>query len=372
MSLREEFVKQAMQEGANMSELCRAYHISRSTGYKWVARYRAEGQAGLRDRSRRPQTSPQQTPPEVEQKVLKAREAHPAWGGRKLKRYLENRGHDNIPAPSTITEILRRHDRLDPAESARRVPYRRFEKAEPNEMWQMDFKGHFALESNQRCHPLTVLDDHSRYLVGLQACTDESHPTVKSCLTDIFRTYGLPRWLLVDNGPPWSDPVQRTPWTMLSVWLLRLGIAVTRSRPRHPQTLGKDERLHRTLMDELLTFHLFADFSACQQAFDDFRHLYNTERPHEALDLDAPATHYQFSPRPFPEPLPPLVFPDGAAIRRVNQNGILSYVNQPCRVGKAFRGLAVGLLPDNQAEGVVHVFFNDILVRSLDLLDNPC
>lgn len=366
MSLREEFVKKALKEGANMSTLCREYQISRPTGYKWRARYLAEGPDGLRDRSRRPQTSPEKTPPEVEQLVLAAREQHPAWGGRKLKRYLENQGQSGIPSPSTITEILRRHHQLDPAESVKRQAYRRFEKAEPNDMWQMDFKGHFALKTGRRCYPLTVLDDHARYLVGLRACKDEGHQTVKDCLTDIFKTYGLPKRMLVDNGPPWSDGAQQRPWTKLSVWLLRLGVAVSRSRIRHPQTLGKDERFHRTLDVELLNTHPLADFPTCQQAFDRFRHLYNTERPHEAHDLDTPTQHYRPSSRPFPDLLPPLVFPTGSAVRKVDSNGYCSYHGHRCHVGKAFVGLPIGVLPDGQQDGVIHFFFNDMLVKTLD------
>jgi transposase InsO family protein len=367
MSLRREFVEKAIQEGANMSALCRAYNISRPTGYTWRDRYLAEGEAGLRDRSRRPHNSPNRTLPEVERKVLAARRAHPAWGGRKLKRYLENQGHDDIPQPSTVTEILRRHDRIDPAESAKRTAHQRFERARPNELWQMDFKGHFPLETGARCYPLTVLDDHSRYLVGLQACADEGHQTVKERLTGIFRTYGLPQCILIDNGPPWSDGARQQPWTKLSVWWLRLGIAVTRSSIRHPQTLGKDERLHRSLDDELLNACSLADFETCQQAFDRFRQMYNTERPHEAHALDTPAEHYQSSLRPFPDPLPPLVFPAGAAVRKVSKRGCISYHNHTCRVGKPFDGQAVGVLPDDQDDGVIHIFFNDMLIRTLDL-----
>jgi transposase InsO family protein len=299
--------------------------------------------------------------------VLAAREEHPAWGGRKLKRYLENQGQPDIPSPSTITEILRRHNQLDPAESVKRQAYQRFEKAEPNDMWQMDFKGHFALETGQRCYPLTVLDDHARYLVGLRACEDEGHQTVKACLTDIFKTYGLPKRMLVDNGPPWSDGAQQRPWTKLSIWLLRLGVTVSRSSIRHPQTLGKDERFHRTLDVELLNAHTLADFPTCQQAFDRFRHMYNTERPHEAHNLETPITRYQSSSRPFPDPLPPLIFPSGAAVRKVSANGYISYHAQRCHVGKAFAGLAVGVLPDGQTDGVIHCFFNDILVKTIDL-----
>lgn len=372
MSLRREFVEKAVQEGANMSALCREYGISRKTGHKWRDRYLAEGEAGLQDRSRRPHSSPNQTPPEIEQKVLKARAEHPTWGGRKLKRLLEKRGHSAIPAASTITEILRRYDQIDPAESAKRETYQRFEKDEPNEMWQMDFKGHFLLETEGRCHPLTVLDDHSRFGVGLQACPNEAYQTVKERLTGIFRAFGLPQWMLVDNGPPWSDGAQQSRWTRLSIWLLRLGVRVTRSKAHHPQTLGKDERFHRTLKEELLTFHSFADLQTCQHAFDDFRQMYNTERPHEAHDLDTPAEHYQPSSRPFPEQMPPLVFPAGATVRKVARHGRISYQTHLLRVGKAFRGLSVGVLPDEQDDGVIHVFFNDMLIRTFDLNEHQC
>lgn len=372
MSLREEFVRRAVEKGANMSALCREYHISRPTGYKWRARYLAEGAVGLADRSRRPHRSPVQTPAAMEERVLAAREAHPTWGGRKLKRHLENQGQAGVPAPSTLTAILRRHDQLDAEASAQHTAYQRFERAAPNELWQMDFKGHFPLATTQRCHPLTVLDDHSRFLVGLQACPDETHQTVQDRLTAIFRVYGLPQHLLVDNGPPWSDPYRQQPWTRLSVWLLRLGITVLRSRVRHPQTLGKDERLHRTLKQDLLDRHCLPDFPTCQQAFDQFRQSYNTQRPHEAHQLDTPAQHYQPSLRPFPPSLPPLIFPTGTTVRKVDPHGRISYRGQSYRLSKAFCGQAIGLLPDAQQPGCLHVFFNDILIRTLDIRNEQC
>lgn len=365
MSLRREFVQRAREEGANVSALCRAYGISRKTGYKWLRRYEQEGEDGLRDRSRRPHQCPNQTREAIEQAILEQRHAHPAWGGRKLKRRLEDLGHTDVPAPSTITTILQRQGAIDPA-AAQRQPSIRFEMSQPNQLWQMDFKGHFPLDSGQRCHPLTVLDDHSRFLVGLQACPNETHPTVQAHLTTFFRRQGLPDRMLMDNGSPWGDDPD-TPFTALTVWLLRLGIAVSHGRPSHPQTQGKDERLHRTLNEELLHRTTFPDFPACQTGFDHFRAVYNTQRPHEALALDTPASHYHPSSRPFPDPLPPLRFPHGAAIRRVDATGRISFHNRRFRVSRAFKHLAVGLLPDEQDEHLVHVFFNDILVRTLDL-----
>lgn len=366
MSQREEFVRQALEEGANMSQLCREYRISRKTGYKWKNRYLASGTAGLQDRSRRPQHSPTQTRDKVEQVVLFARDKHPAWGGRKLKRWLEDRGYQNIPAPSTVTEILRRNGRLDPLESAKREAYQCFEREEPNQLWQMDFKGHFELSNGQRCHPLTVLDDHSRFLLGLRACSNETTETVQQELTGIFKAYGVPDQMIMDNGSPWGDDAETTD-TVLTVWLYRVGVRVSHSKPYHPQTLGKDERLHRSLKAEVLAGHSFEDLSTSQVEFDHWQQLYNFERPHEALDLAVPATRYQPSPRPFPDRLPPLRFPEGAAIRKVDAAGKISFLAHSLRVGKAFRGQAVGVLSDPLKGDRVHVFFNDLLVRSFDL-----
>ena len=365
MSLRQEFVAQAQEEGANLSALCQVYGISRKTGYKWLNRYRQEGGAGLDDRSRRPRRSPSRTPPEMVERILELRCKHPAWGGRKLKRRLENLGVDGVPAASTITEILRRQGKLAGEKEARQKPFVRFEMDQPNQLWQMDFKGHFALTGGERCHALSVLDDHSRYLVGLNACPDETTRTVQAHLTACFRQHGLPERMLMDNGSPWGDDAD-TLFTALTVWLLRLGIMVSHGRPYHPQTQGKDERLHRTLDDELLKRASFPDFPTCQAGFDHFRRVYNNQRPHEALDLDTPACRYRPSSRPFPETLPSLRFPEGAAVRKVDDTGRIGFENRRRRVSRAFKGLTVGVLPDPADERLLHVFFNDILVRTLD------
>ncbi|MGH7429172.1 MAG: helix-turn-helix domain-containing protein, partial [Candidatus Methylomirabilaceae bacterium] len=182
VSLRQEFVMLATAEGANVRALCRRYTISPKTGYKWLARYRRQGRAGLTDRARRPHRSPTRTPAALERAVLAVRAAHPVWGGRKIRAVLLARGHQRLPSPSTVTAILRRHGQLAPAEGARHTAWQRFEHDAPNRLWQMDFKGHFAL-LHGRCHPLTVLDDHSRFAVGLQACGDETGQTVQARLT---------------------------------------------------------------------------------------------------------------------------------------------------------------------------------------------
>jgi transposase InsO family protein len=191
MSQRSEFVRLFEQEGVNRRELCRRFGISPTIGYRLLARYREEGQAGLADRSRRPQRSPGRSAAAREALVLAIRDEHPVWGGRKIRRRLQDLEHQPAPSASTITAILHRNGRIDRAASAGHKPFERFERAAPNELWQMDYKGHFATAAG-RCHPLTVIDDHSRYAVGLRACGDERAGTVQAELTAIFRRYVCP------------------------------------------------------------------------------------------------------------------------------------------------------------------------------------
>jgi transposase InsO family protein len=360
-----EFVKQTLEKDRNISQLCRKYGISRKTGYKWLRRYQAAGVAGLRDRSRRPQRSPNRTPAAVEQQVLKVRDAHPAWGGRKIRRRLEMLGADPIPSPSTITEILRRHGRIDPAESDKHRAWQRFEAEHPNQMWQMDFKGHFAMANGERCHPLTLLDDHSRFCLGLQACANERRVTVQHQLTNIFHTYGMPEALLMDNGPPWgTEPRRRL--THLGVWLVRLGIRMIHTRAYHPQTIGKEERFHRTLKREVLREHTIHNLAHAQHCFDPWRQVYNHERPHEALALHVPASRYQPSPRPFPETLPPVAYDASAVLRKVDKLGKIYYKNKRYRVGRALQGYRVALQPTD-VDGQLAVYFCDHQVAIINL-----
>lgn len=384
MSERKAFVCEALKGEASFGALCRQFEISRKTGYKWLKRYQDEGPSGLDDQSRRPQHSPSQTPPEVEQVIVEARQLHPAWGSRKLKRWLENRGYQSIPAPSTVTDILARHGLLSAEETRKHTPYQRFEMDKPNDMWQMDFKGDFPIgrrrprRQGPRCHPLTVLDDHSRFLVGLKACGDETDSTVQQHLTALFREFGLPARMLIDNGGPWGGSPD-FPYTRLTVWLLRLGISVSHGRPYHPQTQCKDERLHRTLKYELLNTFPFDlgtgntqdtevdTLDECQILFDRWRTVYNHERPHEALALDAPAAHYQLSSRSFPDTLPAPTFPPGAVIRKVTLTGELSSRNRLLRVGAAFRHFPGGLLYDDFNDSLLHVYFNSIRIATINL-----
>lgn len=366
VDLREEFAILALSGGSNIRDLCRGFGISPTTGYKWLARHAAEGRAGLRDRSRRPGHSPGRTPAALEARVLALRDEHPAWGGRKLRRRLLDLGVADAPGASTITGILRRNGRLDKEGPPRQRPFIRFEHAAPNDLWQMDYKGHFDT-GRGRCHPLTILDDHSRFSVCLEACADESAATVRGRLTAVFRRYGMPWRILADNGAPWGDAAD-SPHTVLTIWLLRLGVAVIHGRPYHPQTQGKAERFHRSLAAELLGRQPFADLADCQRRFDAWRHVYNTERPHQAIDLDTPIARYRPSPRPFPEDLPPIEYDSADIVRRVDATGRISYQARRLRIGKPFRGYPVALRPAIR-DGCFNVFFAEHLVATIDLND---
>ncbi len=365
MEQRREFVMLFEQEGVNRRELCRGFGISPQTGYALVRRYRAAGNAGLIDRSRRPKRSPSRTSEAMEALVLELRDQHPAWGGRKIARRLRDLGYEGVPSASTVTEILRRHQRLDAAMSAAREQPQRFERAAPNALWQMDFKGHFPL-ARGRCHPLTVLDDHSRYALGVRACGDETEGTVRSELAAIFRRYGLPQQMLMDNGSPWGSSHAEHRYTRFEVWLMALGIAVVHGRPYHPQTQGKDERFHRTLAAEAIGRRYFADLADCQRRFDDWRLVYNTERPHEAIELATPIARYRPSERPFPEKLEPFDYGDGAILRRVDGDGWLSFHRRPLKLGRAFIGQQVALRPA-LPDGCFDVFFCGHNVARFDL-----
>ena len=366
LSERHEFVLLAAQEGANIRHLCRRFGVSPTTAYKWVRRFQARGTQGLQEQSRRPHGSPLRTSSALEQAVLDLRRKHPQWGGRKLRARLLALGHERVPSPSTITAILDRHHLLDPLAAAHHRPCHRFEHPRPNDLWQMDFKGDFALGS-RRCYPLTVLDDHSRFALGLVACADQRTATTRLALSDIFRRYGLPFRMTMDNGKPWAAFTNgRSCHTHFSAWLIRLGITVSHSRPYHPQTQGKDERFHRTLKLELLGEQRWPDFGRCQQAFDHWRETYNLVRPHEALKLAVPASRYQPSRREFPAALPAIEYADDAVVRKVGERGQVKYQQRKFFVGDAFGGLHVALRPTT-TDGLLEVYFCHQKVGSIDL-----
>ena len=362
MSQRSEFLVLARHQAVPFAELCRRFGVSRKTGYKWLSRDE------VLERSRRPRTSPGQTKAQVSQRVIEVRQRHPAWGGRKIVRWLADRGVADLPHPSTVSHILRRAGLLTRAAPGSGPAYQRFEHPTPNALWQMDFKGHFPMRRSDRCHPLTALDDHSRYAVVLQALPGESKPGVQATLERAFQTFGLPERINMDNGQPWGSPSAADHGvSALTIWLIRLGIRVSFSAPAHPQTNGKDERFHRTLKAELLAGRSFRDLAHAQDAFDRWRDIYNFERPHEALGLAVPASRYQPSPRSYPAALPAIEYAPGDVVRRVNAKGWASFGHRPWKLSKALVGLPVAFRPRGAEQAVHEVYFCHHCLGEIDL-----
>lgn len=367
MSLKQEFIELAIRgENTSFTELCERFKISRTLGYRLIKRYKSEGKYSLEEGSKRPKTSPRKTPKEMEDQILHVRDRHLSWGGRKIHYYLRQNGHEKVPHPNTITDILRRYGRLyEWNQNEIKKPYKRFERPEANDLWQIDFKGHFPLLLN-RCHPLTVLDDHSRYAVGLEACGDEKKETVKERLIKIFSVYGLPKQINADNGPPWGDGNWHN-YTELVVWLMKLGIKVTHSRPYHPQTNGKDERFHRTLKQELLNLKTIRTLEESQKYFDEWRYEYNTKRPHESLNYDVPVRHYRISNKKYPSYLSDIEYLKDDMTRLVHKrHGSIDFIGKQFYVGLAFGGQRVAIRTTGE-DGVYNVFYCQQIIKKIDL-----
>ena len=340
MSQRQHFFSLWQSKSHTVTDLCKLFGISRKTGYKWIKRGSEQAESWFDDKSKRPIYSPIKTRDEMENSIIILRTQYPDWGGRKIKRLLETQGQINIPAASTITAILRRHGLLAPSPEQTQKTIR-FEHEYPNSLWQMDFKGHFLM-SQKRCHPLTILDDHSRFNIVLKACAMETHEVVTDALIEAFESYGLPDRMTMDNGSPWGNKLNGK-YTRLTVWLMDLGIKVSHSRPYHPQTQGKDERFHRTLKKEVLSHRYFKNLIDCQAAFDDWRETYNYVRPHDALKLEVPASRYIVSNRRYKDWTAEYEYSDDSIMRKVTLAGEISYQSKKCFLGKAFIGKCVAI-----------------------------
>lgn len=262
-------------------------------------------------------------------------------------------------------EVLRRHHRIILPPGGERAALR-FEHAQPNLLWQMDFKGWVKLADGTRCHPLTIIDDHSRYVPCLKACADQQGATVKAHLTTTFRHYGLPEAIFVDNGAPWGSAGGER-FTRLGVWLLKLGVNVLHSRPYHPQSRGKNERFHRTLAAEVLALNRFADPASMQRALDRWREVYNFERPHEALAQEVPASRYRPSTRQMPERLAEAAYDAHEIVRTVSSTkSYVSFKGRFWRVPKAFRGERVAIRPQGR-DGRYGIFLAAHRIATIDL-----
>lgn len=359
----------------NFSNLCNRFRISRKTGYKWFNRYKEGGIKELPDKSRRPCNSPRRYRKEIEQYVVNLRKDEMEWGPKKLRRILLNRREKGsypfeiVPCRNTIGRMIKRNGLTDPMLSEQSKPCQHFEYEEPNDLWQIDFKGYFSMLNRCSCHPLMILDDHSRFNIGLYACSDQKNNTVKMHLIEVFEKYGLPEKILSDNGSPWGACKQEIEYsfrsfTEMEKWLIRLNIKPIHGRPYHPQTQGKEERFNRTFKLEVLRRNNFKDIDHCQDYFNMWREKYNCIRPHESLNLDVPASHYTPSRRSFPGVLPPVEYDGSFAVRKVMNKGVISFKGIEYKVGSGFIGDYVGIKPASR-DGDYEVFFCNQFIRTI-------
>jgi transposase InsO family protein len=360
---RETFVAEVKSGEKSKSQLCREYGISRKTGDKWLKRF--ENGEGLSDRSKAPFHVANKTPPEKEEAVLAVRAAHPAWGPRKIRHFMLNKGLDAPPSKSAIGNILKRNGCISEAASAAAKPYKRFQKESSNEMWQTDFKGHFAMKDGNRCHPLTVLDDYSRFSLCVDAKENEKHQGVKESFERLFEENGLPDSLLCDNGNPWGNS-QTTGYTRFEVLLMEYDVLPIHGRINHPQTQGKEERFHKTMKAELLKQIEIENMAHAQMCFDDFRACYNNERPHEALNMGVPAEYYRKSQKIKPDKIYEWDYPNNCVLRKIKPTGYLTYGNQGYFLSEAFDGKVVAVR-ESSLENCINVYFRSFRIARINV-----
>ncbi len=355
MDQRISFVSCALRDEAPMSELCVAFGISRTTGYKWLRRYRGEGPSGLEDRSRAPHCHGRRMAPEIAEAILALRRDRPHWGPRKLRVILQTQQPEvNWPAPSTIGDLLRRHGLSDRRRRRASIsgpsPAAFAPITAPNDLWCIDFKGWFRTQDGRRCDPLTITDAYSRYALVCQI-VEPLHGPVEAVVMKAFERYGLPKAIRSDNGPPFAAAGPGG-LTRLSLHWLKAGIALERIEPGKPQQNGRHERFHRTLKQE--TSNPPAANADEQQArFDAFCQDYNRNRPHEALEQRPPASFWKPSVRPYPEKLAQPWYDACHAVRRVRRSGEIKWGGKSIFISETLAGETVGIAETRDGDWLV-------------------
>ena len=360
--MREEFVRRVQSGEKTKSALCREYGISRPTGDKWIKRY--EGGEGLENQSRKPKRI-QRTEGEIERRIIQYRQAHPAIGAAKIHRILSNEGVEGLPSVKTCNNILKRNGLISREASAAATPYKRFEKACANEMWQADYKGWVLMKNGQKCHPLNIIDDYSRFNLCCRAMRGETFEEIKPVMIGLFKEYGLPFSLLCDNGPPWGTS-QSTGFTHFEVWMMELGILTMHGRALRPQTQGKEERFNGTLTRELLRYAELADIPDANQKFGEYREFYNNVRPHHALNMDTPAMRYTRSNREYTDKIATWEYPEDCELRKVKSNGYFQWNGQGYFLSEAFADKEIAVRPSKLPD-CISLFFRQFRIGRINV-----
>ncbi len=369
MEQRERFIQAHQEALYTMVELCARYGISRKTGYKWLARFAAAGRQGLQERSRAPHRCPHGIGELVAALLCGARREHPRWGAQKLLDWLRPRYPEiALPAIRTAGDLLARRGLVQRRRRRRHYSHPGVVPATtsaPNDLWTADFKGHFRTRDGLYCYPLTIADQHTRYLLACHGLLSTKGVEVRPVFERLFREYGLPAAIRTDNGVPFATTGIHG-LSQLNVWWLRLGIQHQRILPAHPQQNGAHERMHKTLKGEAIRPP--RGNLACQQrAFTAFRRLYNHERPHAALGGRTPASLYCPSRRPYPRLLPPIEYPGHFLVKRVTNAGTIRFKKRLVFIANSLKQLPIGL--EEVADGIWSIYFCRVLLGRIDERD---
>lgn len=362
---RQQFIGDFESGQWSMSELCQHYGVSRTTGYKWLERYEQVGRAGLRDRSRAPRSCPHKTPEHVVALILQDADKH-GWGARKVLTRLSRRHPElELPARSTVFDILERHGRVK--HKRRRKHWKHpgvvpIETSAPNDVWTADFKGQFRTRNRVYCYPLTIVDHHSRYLLGCQGLLSVKAELTRPVFAQLFREVGLPLAIRTDNGPPFASNAIHG-LTSLNVWWMQLGIVHQRIEPASPQQNGAHERMHRTLKART-TRPPSKNLNCQQRAFNHFRREFNEERPHEALGDQVPASLWKPSTRRYPDKIPPPEYPGHFELRRVSEAGCFRINNSQIFLSNPLTNEYIAL--EEIDDGLWNIFYYDTLLGRVD------
>jgi len=373
MNQKKEFVLKAFEKGVNFTQLCYDYSITTKTGYKWKERFLKEGLSGLNEKSRKPKRSPTQVSEDVICEIIKLKIKKLRWGSRKIHRIYRNHHEEDKECVSrtTVDRILKKAGFVITRRRRRKVnPERiqdRIAPEQPNDVWTVDFKGWWYTPKKERCEPLTVRDEFSKFILSIKVLERGNISSVKQEFELLFKKYGLPKVIRSDNGVPFASSQSTLGLTRLSAWWISLGIRLDRIDPGSPYQNGGHERMHRDIKSELQG-KIDGSLKLHQHIFDEWRNEYNTERPHEALGLKTPEEVYRKSEREYDGTSYELDYPSGYKSRRVNDRGWLNYKGKRIFISNAFCGYNVGMKPIDNYHFAV--WFNVMHIGEIDLKTN--
>lgn len=367
MDQKIEFICEWRTGKYTITELCKAFEISRPTAYKLIHRLETYGIEGFKDMSKSPKNHPNKTKDCVEQKIIELKEKHNLWGAKKIRKLLFNDCYaEDIPSVVTVHNILSRHGLVKPQKRCRRVKpvYPIFDPKECNEVWSADYKGKFYMGNKTYCHPLTIADSKSRFLFTAKGHYRENYKDAKTEFTKVFRKYGIPKQIHTDNGSPFGAVAAIQRYTRLSYWFIEIGILPVYSDPAHPEQNGRHERMHRDLKASCASPSSF-DMKAQQRKLNSFVREYNQVRPHEALGMETPASVHQFSTRPFPERIPDYEYHSDMQVMKVTQNGSIRWRTYYwIYLTASLKGKHVGVL--EMGNGIWRVYYRNVFLGFFD------